>query len=321
VVFTGDVLQQAEPMMSEFARMFVLLSRRDSIDLQTFSKYWRDIHGPLASRFPGMGYYVQHYLTYAGDWWPLATTPVSAADMVDGIAELHYATGEDLDRYRAASRPVLEDEPNVFRRSTRYICDHLTVLPAVEARPESCEQSAGGTSFLALVRRCTDVDDATFGHFVRQELAPRWTAERDVEQVRAVTLLERDNTQNHTLSKNVDHDAPAERQYQGLIELVFASAVAARRFFASEAFLATAGAQARHFREVHLYRSLEAVVMVRDGSPTLSGLRGDSIARLISELGAVNQLQGEICNLFAAASTLRGPISSDRSISKRQDQV
>jgi hypothetical protein len=37
-----------------------------------FAHYWRDVHGPLCSRLPGLGWYVQHHFDRKQDahLWP-----------------------------------------------------------------------------------------------------------------------------------------------------------------------------------------------------------------------------------------------------------
>jgi uncharacterized protein (TIGR02118 family) len=82
--------------------MFAFLNRLPSSDRATFQKYWRDHHGPIAGRVPGLRRYIQNHTIGDGD------------DPYDGIAQTWF---DDLDAMRAsATSPELArtraDEPN-----------------------------------------------------------------------------------------------------------------------------------------------------------------------------------------------------------------
>jgi uncharacterized protein (TIGR02118 family) len=65
--------------------MWVFFGRRRSLSHDEFNAHWRDVHAPLALRHHvGVCRYVQHEVLGGTD------------DRVDGIAELHFATADDL---------------------------------------------------------------------------------------------------------------------------------------------------------------------------------------------------------------------------------
>jgi uncharacterized protein (TIGR02118 family) len=46
-------------------KAFVLVHRRPDLSWDDFSRYFRDVHGPLARRLPGLRHYQQHHIRSA----------------------------------------------------------------------------------------------------------------------------------------------------------------------------------------------------------------------------------------------------------------
>ncbi|OTP65548.1 hypothetical protein PAMC26577_39360 [Caballeronia sordidicola] len=59
-------------------------------------------------------------------------------------------------------------------------------------------------------------------------------------------------------------------------------------------------AQAQHVGAIGVYLVKGFYTFVRDGCPTLAGLRGSRVAELITELGATNQLDEKVMARFAS---------------------
>lgn len=86
-------------------KAFVLIHRRPDMTWEAFSRYFRDVHGPLVRRLPGLRHYEQHHIRSAffGGEAPC-----------DAIAELWF---DDADALRAAFESnagiaALADNPN-----------------------------------------------------------------------------------------------------------------------------------------------------------------------------------------------------------------
>ena len=88
-------------------KLIYVITRKAGMPVEEFQRYWRETHGPIAARIPGVRRYVQcHTLP---ELYGRETPPA-----YDGAAELWY---DDLDAMRAALRsPELaaaqEDERN-----------------------------------------------------------------------------------------------------------------------------------------------------------------------------------------------------------------
>jgi uncharacterized protein (TIGR02118 family) len=82
---------------------YVLQLRKD-MDRKEAMRYWREVHGPIAARTPGLRRYVQNQASASTD-----------GDLrFDGIAELWFDTQADLDTALASPewRATIADVPN-----------------------------------------------------------------------------------------------------------------------------------------------------------------------------------------------------------------
>ena len=285
--------------------MLVLLSRRASVSTEVFSRYWQDVHGPMAARLPGLHHYRQLHLAPAADWWPACAGidhEPPEQDRVDGIADVGFADAQGQQQYALHAHWTRADECNAFRRSIRYMVaadgQGMQASQEVPSHAPTAESTEPPWSLFALLRRRHGASQSAFESAVRALCSPGASTTASPASARILLLHERDNTQNHLLSADVDHDAPLERQYQAAVEWRFADRFVARRFFLGEAFKAALHAQAATLAAAHLYEVRRTVPMLRAGQITLSGLRGHSTAELIAQVGAANQLHPEIAALF-----------------------
>jgi hypothetical protein len=117
--------------VGEGAGAVALLERRVGMSADLFSRYWRDVHGVLATRIPGFTSYRQYHIDrdalYREGNAPL---PMN----IDGIAEVLFS---QLQSGGLVSSQVAEliraDEQNVFSRA------HLYSLPAGASHAWSAE--------------------------------------------------------------------------------------------------------------------------------------------------------------------------------------
>src|SRR5690606_18606366 len=97
-----------------------LLRRKNGMDAALFSKYWRDVHGMLATRIPGFRSYVQYHLDAAHS---LAWADDAEPDRsLHGIAVVDFdseAQRGGLARSEVAAL-IREDEINLFQSSLLY---------------------------------------------------------------------------------------------------------------------------------------------------------------------------------------------------------
>ena len=74
-------------------KLVYCISRRRGMTLEEFSRYWREVHGPIGRRIPGLRRLVQsHRVPHAWDM---------PASLFDGVAELWF---DDMAALEAARR-------------------------------------------------------------------------------------------------------------------------------------------------------------------------------------------------------------------------
>lgn len=64
-------------------KMVVVLHKKDGMSREDFRAYWRDVHGPIGARMPGVRKYVQNHV-------------VADGAPFDGIAEMWFDSPADM---------------------------------------------------------------------------------------------------------------------------------------------------------------------------------------------------------------------------------
>jgi hypothetical protein len=80
--------------------------RRQRVPHEVFATYWRDVHGPLCSRIPGLGWYVQNHLDRAQDahlWSAIDGIAPFADYELDGGVEIGFVSQADQEMFNVAS--------------------------------------------------------------------------------------------------------------------------------------------------------------------------------------------------------------------------
>ena len=104
-------------------KLIYAITRKAGMSVEEFQRYWRETHGPIAARIPGVRRYVQcHTLPelYGGDRTPA----------YDGTAEIWF------DDYAAFLASVGTPEVAAAREDERNFIDHSKVfLIVTEEKP------------------------------------------------------------------------------------------------------------------------------------------------------------------------------------------
>ncbi|MEN2787332.1 hypothetical protein ACFOKI_05395 [Sphingomonas qilianensis] len=97
--------------------------RRPRVPHEIFATYWRDVHCPLCSRIPGLGWYVHNHLNRQQDayLWPTLDGIAPFADYeLDGGVEIGFASKAEQKAFNAASRLLFADKQNMFAATIAY---------------------------------------------------------------------------------------------------------------------------------------------------------------------------------------------------------
>jgi len=92
IVTSADVVVDGVPA-GDALTMLVFVKRRSDLSPESFHAYWRDVHGAIGARVPGVRRYVQHHAIpnlYTGGREPV----------YDGVAQTWF---DDLEAMRAAA--------------------------------------------------------------------------------------------------------------------------------------------------------------------------------------------------------------------------
>lgn len=100
-------------------KRITLIYRKEGLSVEQFRQHWREVHGPLAARTPGLRRYIQHHV--------VDTRSPSNVLRPDGIAELWFDTAEDERAFFASElgRLQREDGRTFVGFSTTFIVDDV----------------------------------------------------------------------------------------------------------------------------------------------------------------------------------------------------
>ncbi|WP_242187750.1 EthD domain-containing protein [Sphingomonas sp. CARO-RG-8B-R24-01] len=278
---------------------YTTVLRRPRVPHDLFATYWRDVHGPLCSRIPGLGWYVQNHFDREQDahlWPPVeGITPFPDYEL-DGGVEIGFASAADQATFNDASHILFADEQNMFEATVAYaLPDGSQTL--VDRIPDALPNADDGFDRIHVHLGAAGDDLDAFGTFLRA-FAAQLAAEPAVLKVRLHLPDRYDNANPAPPAPNVDHLVPPERAAIAILELAFETPLTRRAFLESDAFRATEAEQRRHIRHATAFAVSGVYTYVRDKTLTLAGLRGSRPAQLIERLGANNQTADDVRQLI-----------------------
>jgi hypothetical protein len=273
---------------------------RAAVPEERFRSYWRDVHGPLCSRVPGLDWYVQHHFARRQDdhLWPLpdgvGAVPGYA---LDGAVEIGWATGARQEEFQAASSILFSDEQNVFEETAAYAMPtgSTTIVDRVPDPSPNGGYAADRlhVHFTPRPGRAADLAGLLVG-----DLANVALESFDLLKLRVHAPEPHDNSTPSPPAPRVQHTVSDERVELVIAELAFTGPLARRRFFDTEAFRATMERQAELAAFITVFPVSGVYTFVRDGELTNAGLRGSRVAELISDLAASNQVGPDVRHLM-----------------------
>lgn len=105
-----------------------LLRRQPNLSPEAFRRHWRDVHGPLAARMPGLAAYHQNHVI---DRRQLGVDHARGTWDIDGISELWFQDEAGMNGAVSspAYRAVAEDEPSFLAETRIVVVEQRTVIP------------------------------------------------------------------------------------------------------------------------------------------------------------------------------------------------
>ena len=280
---------------------YVPLWIRSGITLDQFDNYWRDVHGPVCARLPGQMEYWQYHLSpNPGGIFPeikninINTDP---EDQFLGIAELTFSTVEQRNEWFTASAILMDDEHNIFSKAIGYTTSmgntHTVMSRLSEPYPNG---SLSEMRYHILVRKEDAVSVEDFRDYIKDTLIHAISKREEVVQLRyhlfdAIDLSRPD-------AQGVEHVEKDGKDYHAAFEISFASGLDRESFFASQEFRSALSDGAFMIDMIKPCEERFTATFVRDHQMTLAGQRGSSVAQLVNDLGALNQVRDDIRNLM-----------------------
>lgn len=273
------------------------LRKKEGMTVAEFRQYWLDVHVTLPARYPGLRSVFLHLVSFAGSRWP-AVDGVSAApaeaDEFHGVPEATFARMEDLAAFQAASHFQMVDGINFLSEMLAYPSLGAASATLADTTAPAPDGTDGLLRHLLFLRRRPDVDVATFRSWVADAFAPALVPH--ARKVRRHLLEEIEVALDHpgtVMSK------PLDRQYQACVEVVHDGEDGLAELVADLAD----GVRA-HCAAVHAPLVERCITSRYDGRITLAGLRGVTVADLITRLHAENQVDPAVSRIFVQDAAL-----------------
>jgi hypothetical protein len=287
---------------------YVPLWKRNGISLEMFDNYWRDVHGPVCARLPGQFQYWQFHVGHSlGGTFPEVEGVqyrTADEDQFDGIAELTFKSVEDRQTWFTAAGILMDDEHNIFHKCIGYVTDEgnsVTYLDGIEmgapnGEPTMPQEQNAYVKFHVMVRQAPGVKVEDFRRYMKETFTKAIRPQGDLLKYR-LHLFEPPDVSRPDAA-GVTHFESPQKQYQAAFEIGFRDHLAMERFFASAEYRQAVADQAKYVGELLVFPERFTATFVYEGQMTFAGIRGARTARLITDLGAVNQVKTSINELL-----------------------
>ncbi|MCM0590738.2 MAG: AtaL-like protein [Gloeotrichia echinulata CP02] len=287
---------------------YVLLWKKNGINLQLFDDYWRNVHGPLCARLPGQHQYWQFHLAHnQGDFWPVIDGieyNSQPEDQFDGIAELTFETEADRQTWFQAAAVLMDDEHNLFRKAIGYNTSFGNSKTYVDTIPTGDPNGELGIlKFHVMVKKSDDVSVEEFRKYMTDSFASAIVKNDLVLKFRLHLFEEVDNSRPD--AAGVVHYEPPQQQYQAAFEIAFSNSLEMGTFFDSKEYATAVKEQAKYVKQINSFPERSVYTFVYDSNMTLAGQRSSKVAELIVKAGATNQLQENIVSLMNGNNNIK----------------
>lgn len=273
---------------------------RETVPEDRFRAYWRDVHGPLCSRVPGLGYYVQHHFARQRDshLWPLPNGVGPIADYrLDGAVEIGWSSETTQAEFQQAASILFSDEQNVFQETAAYSLPAGSVT-VVDREADPIRNGADRFDRLHVHFSAKAGQSERLADHLVHTFGPRAVASSEVVKVRVHAPQPHDNAAPNPPAPNVQHTVADPRVQLVILEIAFTDPLARRRFTGSTAHQEMLDEQVELIAAATAFPVSGVYTFVRDGALTTAGLRGSRVAELITDLAAANQVADDVRHLM-----------------------
>jgi len=280
---------------------YVPLWKRDGISLQQFDDYWRDVHGPVCARLPGQMEYWQYHLdAYDGGIFPVVEgirVNTDPADQFMGIAELTFSSIEDRATWFEASTILMDDEHNIFSKAIGYTTSLGNTKTVVNRISDPYPNGAiSELRYHVMIRKKDQISVESFRDYVSNTLVKQLAVMPEVVQLRYHLFDEIDLSRPD--AQGVEHQEKDGKDYHAAVEISFHNALDRETVFASQGYREAFTSGKGMIDMIKPCHERFTATFVSHHKMTLAGKRGSSVAQLITDLGALNQVRNDIDSLM-----------------------
>lgn len=257
-------------------------------------KYWRDVHGPWASRTPGFYQYRQLHLDKVDPTLLSGLTGIEIdlpkKNQPNGIANIFYSSPLILKILRLPfAIEQAEADENYFVSRNTFQKSVLPLSRTYVDKINNPEQNGPVKKprYVLAFKRNEGVSEEDFSDFMVRNFCLPWSKKEDVQRLR-LELLEA-YVEPPSSPDGTNHAWDKDKQYHAWIDLELSAGTKLSGLF-DEASIA----YNTHISGIHAYPVREIYTMVYDGKPTLVGLRGYPAAMIIDAVGARFQKSNQI---------------------------
>jgi hypothetical protein len=274
---------------------------RTDIPQDVCEDYWRDVHGIMFARVPGLWQYRQLRLAAnRADLWPAShdiSFDVPAVAQPQGLPHGLFLSEADLAAFgnNPIARETIPNDAHNFigrigaqlspLRSGRTLVDRINSR-AMQGPPPV------PTFALCFVPRAGPASAETFHRYLTQQLARQWSELPGVLRLRVEPLPPYDRSA--MASPGVPHQWPSDETYLGWIELAVRNEGMVGDLLEGVAV----DELAEQVGAIHTYPVREIYTIISAGRPTEVGLRGYPAVQTIIAAGADVQRSEETLNLL-----------------------
>jgi hypothetical protein len=254
--------------------------------------YWRDVHGIMFARVPGLWQYRQLRLAAnRPDLWPdIQDISFHAPENAQpqGMSHGLFLTEADLaafGRNPIARETIPNDAHNFIGRIGALLSPPGGGHTFVDRLPDTAAQGPppAPTFALCFAPRADAGPPAAFHRYLTHDVAHSWSGHPDVMRLRVEPLPPYERSAMS--SPGVAHQWPNNQTYLGWIEL----AVRNERVFGDLLTGPAVDDLAHQVEAIHSYPVREVFTIISAGRPTEVGLRGYPAVKTIITAGAENQ--------------------------------
>ena len=280
---------------------YVLLWKKPGISLEVFDNYWKDVHGPVCARLPGQDRYWQYHVAHnQGGNWSLPndyTNASNTSEQFDGIAELTFKSESDRNTWFEAAGILMDDERNLFSKAIGYNTSASNSITYVDKIRDGAPNSITTLEkYHCLIRKAAGVSINEFRRYLREKLAPVFAQSDRVLKFRLHLFEQIDNSRAD--AEGVSHAEIPGRHYDAAIEVAFSNSLDREILLESEDYQALVEDFPKYIKDFKPFGERSAYTFVYDGQLTLAGQRSVTVANLIQQIGAVNQIKDNIVSLM-----------------------